>query len=160
MSNNFGFGGANASLVFSRRGWRRRAHIDGDGPQRPARTELEGCAAHSLREGFELPIACSPTDSEVDMSGTSQQPVAPEQLKRVVWAASIATSSSGSTLPCMVFWRPPSPSCSSLGDSTTALLKTFAVFAVAFAFRPLGGLVFGMLGTISGGAGCCRSRSC
>jgi MHS family proline/betaine transporter-like MFS transporter len=32
------------------------------------------------------------------------------------------------------------------GDSTTALLRTFAVFAVAFAFRPLGGLVFGMLG--------------
>lgn len=26
------------------------------------------------------------------------------------------------------------------------MLKTFAVFAVAFAFRPLGGLVFGMLG--------------
>jgi MHS family proline/betaine transporter-like MFS transporter len=32
------------------------------------------------------------------------------------------------------------------GDSTVALLKTFAVFAVAFAFRPLGGIVFGMLG--------------
>jgi MHS family proline/betaine transporter-like MFS transporter len=32
------------------------------------------------------------------------------------------------------------------GDSTVALLKTFAVFAVAFAFRPLGGVVFGMLG--------------
>lgn len=32
------------------------------------------------------------------------------------------------------------------GDATTGLLKTFAVFAVAFAFRPLGGIVFGMLG--------------
>lgn len=31
-------------------------------------------------------------------------------------------------------------------DATTQLLKTFAVFAVAFAFRPLGGLVFGILG--------------
>lgn len=31
-------------------------------------------------------------------------------------------------------------------DATTGLLKTFAVFAVAFAFRPLGGIVFGMLG--------------
>ncbi|TWI50925.1 MHS family proline/betaine transporter-like MFS transporter [Pseudomonas duriflava] len=32
------------------------------------------------------------------------------------------------------------------GDPKVALLKTFAVFAVAFAFRPLGGIVFGMLG--------------
>ncbi|TDV61223.1 MFS transporter [Pseudomonas sp. LP_7_YM] len=32
------------------------------------------------------------------------------------------------------------------GDASVALLKTFAVFAVAFAFRPLGGLFFGMLG--------------
>ncbi|WP_213878755.1 MFS transporter [Pseudomonas sp. dw_358] len=34
----------------------------------------------------------------------------------------------------------------SAGDPSVALLKTFAVFAVAFAFRPLGGVVFGMLG--------------
>lgn len=32
------------------------------------------------------------------------------------------------------------------GDPSAALLKTFAVFAVAFAFRPLGGVFFGMLG--------------
>ena len=32
------------------------------------------------------------------------------------------------------------------GDATAGLLKTFAVFAVAFAFRPLGGIVFGLLG--------------
>ncbi|MCF5707945.1 MFS transporter [Pseudomonas syringae] len=32
------------------------------------------------------------------------------------------------------------------GDTSAALLKTFAVFAVAFAFRPLGGIFFGMLG--------------
>ncbi|NWK78380.1 MFS transporter [Aquitalea sp. LB_tupeE] len=31
-------------------------------------------------------------------------------------------------------------------DADISLLKTFAVFAVAFAFRPLGGVVFGMLG--------------
>lgn len=31
-------------------------------------------------------------------------------------------------------------------DTTTGLLQTFAVFAVAFAARPLGGLVFGVLG--------------
>ncbi|MGV8917595.1 MAG: MFS transporter [Pseudomonas sp.] len=32
------------------------------------------------------------------------------------------------------------------GDASVALLKTFAVFAVAFAFRPMGGIFFGMLG--------------
>ncbi|HEX7936576.1 MAG TPA: MFS transporter [Paraburkholderia sp.] len=32
------------------------------------------------------------------------------------------------------------------GDPTIGLLKTFAVFAVAFAFRPLGGLFFGVVG--------------
>jgi MHS family proline/betaine transporter-like MFS transporter len=32
------------------------------------------------------------------------------------------------------------------GDPTVGLLKTFAVFAVAFAFRPLGGIVFGVIG--------------
>lgn len=32
------------------------------------------------------------------------------------------------------------------GDATAGLLETFAVFAVAFAMRPLGGLVFGTLG--------------
>lgn len=32
------------------------------------------------------------------------------------------------------------------GDSTAGLLQTFAVFAVAFAMRPLGGIVFGSLG--------------
>jgi MHS family proline/betaine transporter-like MFS transporter len=31
-------------------------------------------------------------------------------------------------------------------DPSVALLKTFAVFAVAFALRPLGGIVFGALG--------------
>lgn len=31
-------------------------------------------------------------------------------------------------------------------DPTVGLLKTFAVFAVAFAFRPLGGIFFGMIG--------------
>lgn len=31
-------------------------------------------------------------------------------------------------------------------DPSAALLKTFAVFAVAFALRPLGGIVFGALG--------------
>jgi MFS transporter, MHS family, proline/betaine transporter len=32
------------------------------------------------------------------------------------------------------------------GDPAIALMKTFAVFAVAFAFRPLGGIIFGIAG--------------
>ena len=32
------------------------------------------------------------------------------------------------------------------GNPTLALLQTFAVFAVSFALRPLGGIVFGILG--------------
>ena len=32
------------------------------------------------------------------------------------------------------------------GNPTLALLQTFAVFAVSFALRPLGGIVFGALG--------------
>lgn len=32
------------------------------------------------------------------------------------------------------------------GDDTVALLETFAVFAVAFALRPLGGIAFGIIG--------------
>ena len=32
------------------------------------------------------------------------------------------------------------------GNASTALLQTFAVFAVSFALRPLGGIVFGILG--------------
>jgi MFS transporter, MHS family, proline/betaine transporter len=32
------------------------------------------------------------------------------------------------------------------GNPTAGLLKTFAVFAVAFAFRTLGGIVFGVIG--------------
>ena len=46
------------------------------------------------------------------------------------------------------------------GNPTTALLETFAVFAVAFALRPIGGVFFGRLGDRSrrwynrGGAVC------
>lgn len=81
------------------------------------------------------------------MTANAQVPKHPVDLKKVVWAASIgnfvewfdfAIYGFLATTIAQVFF----PS----GDSTTALLKTFAVFAVAFAFRPLGGLVFGLLG--------------
>ena len=81
------------------------------------------------------------------MTTNTCAPQPPVALKKVVWAASIgnfvewfdfAIYGFLATTIAQVFF----PS----GDSTTALLKTFAVFAVAFAFRPLGGLVFGMLG--------------
>lgn len=81
------------------------------------------------------------------MTINAQVPQPPVSIKKVVWAASIgnfvewfdfAIYGFLATTIAQVFF----PS----GDTTTALLKTFAVFAVAFAFRPLGGLVFGMLG--------------
>lgn len=81
------------------------------------------------------------------MTANAQVPKRPVQLKKVVWAASIgnfvewfdfAIYGFLATTIAQIFFP--------TGDSTTALLKTFAVFAVAFAFRPLGGLMFGMLG--------------
>ncbi|WP_410017106.1 MFS transporter [Pseudomonas sp. 5P_3.1_Bac2] len=73
--------------------------------------------------------------------------VAPSTLRRVIVAASVgnfvewfdfAVYGFLATTIAQQFF----PS----GDAAAALLKTFAVFAVAFAFRPLGGLFFGMLG--------------
>jgi MHS family proline/betaine transporter-like MFS transporter len=81
------------------------------------------------------------------MTTNARVPQHPVEIKRVVWAASIgnfvewfdfAIYGFLATTIAQVFFPG--------GDSTTALLRTFAVFAVAFAFRPLGGLVFGMLG--------------
>ena len=74
-------------------------------------------------------------------------PVSPATLRKVISAASIgnfvewfdfALYGFLATLLAAHFF----PS----GDATAGLLKTFAVFAVAFAFRPLGGIVFGLLG--------------
>lgn len=78
---------------------------------------------------------------------TPSTPVEPKTLRRVVIAASVgnfvewfdfALYGFFATLIAELFF--PSESAG------TALLKTFAVFAVAFAFRPLGGVFFGQLG--------------
>lgn len=81
------------------------------------------------------------------MTSTAAAQVDPATLKRVIVAAAIgnfvewfdfAVYGFLATTIALQFF----PS----GDASAALLKTFAVFAVAFAFRPLGGIFFGMLG--------------
>ncbi|WP_122236595.1 MFS transporter, partial [Pseudomonas syringae] len=81
------------------------------------------------------------------MTTTAAEHVDPATLKKVIVAAAIgnfvewfdfAVYGFLATTIALQFF----PS----GDSSAALLKTFAVFAVAFAFRPLGGVFFGMLG--------------
>jgi len=78
---------------------------------------------------------------------TVDQQVSPATLKKVIYAAAVgnfvewfdfAVYGFLATVIAQQFF----PS----GDASAGLLKTFAVFAVAFAFRPLGGIVFGMLG--------------
>ncbi len=81
------------------------------------------------------------------MTNIAEPQVDPATLKRVICAAAIgnfvewfdfAVYGFLATVIAAQFF----PS----GDPSVALLKTFAVFAVAFAFRPLGGIFFGMLG--------------
>eukprot|EP01132_Coremiostelium_polycephalum_P009950 gene9950-12201_t len=81
------------------------------------------------------------------MTSPSTDQVSPQTLRRVIIAAGIgnfvewfdfAVYGFLATTIAQQFF----PS----GDASAALLKTFAVFAVAFAFRPLGGIFFGMLG--------------
>ena len=81
------------------------------------------------------------------MTSVSTEQVSPKTLRKVIAAATIgnfvewfdfAVYGFLATTIAQQFF----PS----GDTSAALLKTFAVFAVAFAFRPLGGIFFGMLG--------------
>ena len=81
------------------------------------------------------------------MTNATMEQVSPQTLRRVIVAAGIgnfvewfdfAVYGFLATTIAQQFF----PS----GDASAALLKTFAVFAVAFAFRPLGGIFFGMLG--------------
>ncbi|MBK5516878.1 MULTISPECIES: MFS transporter [unclassified Pseudomonas] len=81
------------------------------------------------------------------MTSAAAEQVSPKTLRKVIVAAAIgnfvewfdfAVYGFLATTIAQQFF----PS----GDASVALLKTFAVFAVAFAFRPLGGIFFGMLG--------------
>ncbi|WP_433766376.1 MFS transporter [Pseudomonas putida] len=81
------------------------------------------------------------------MTSTTTEQVSPQTLRKVIVAAGIgnfvewfdfAVYGFLATTIAQQFF----PST----DASAALLKTFAVFAVAFAFRPLGGIFFGMLG--------------
>ncbi|RMO18834.1 Arabinose efflux permease protein [Pseudomonas cichorii] len=85
--------------------------------------------------------------AEVSMTTTVVEQVDPATLRKVIVAAALgnfvewfdfAVYGFLATTIALQFF----PST----DTSAALLKTFAVFAVAFAFRPLGGIFFGMLG--------------
>jgi len=81
------------------------------------------------------------------MSAQRPQEVDTQTLRRVIAAASIGNfvewfDFAAYGFLATILTREFFPS----GDPTIGLLKTFAVFAVAFAFRPLGGLFFGVVG--------------
>jgi MHS family proline/betaine transporter-like MFS transporter len=81
------------------------------------------------------------------MSAQTAQEVDIRTLRRVIAAASIGNfvewfDFAAYGFLATILTRQFFPS----GDPTVGLLKTFAVFAVAFAFRPLGGLFFGVVG--------------
>lgn len=84
---------------------------------------------------------------EMNMSAQPGQEVDTRTLRRVIAAASIGNfvewfDFAAYGFLATILTREFFPS----GDPTVGLLKTFAVFAVAFAFRPLGGLFFGVVG--------------
>jgi MHS family proline/betaine transporter-like MFS transporter len=81
------------------------------------------------------------------MSSTSPAEVDLKILRKVIVAASIGNfvewfDFAAYGVLATILTREFFPS----GDPAAGLLKTFAVFAVAFAFRPLGGIVFGVIG--------------
>jgi MHS family proline/betaine transporter-like MFS transporter len=81
------------------------------------------------------------------MPNQTEQKVDTKTLRRVIAAASIGNfvewfDFAAYGFLATILTREFFPS----GDPTVGLLKTFAVFAVAFAFRPLGGLFFGVVG--------------
>ena len=81
------------------------------------------------------------------MSEQKTQEVDGKTLRRVIAAASIGNfvewfDFAAYGFLATILTREFFPS----GDPTVGLLKTFAVFAVAFAFRPLGGFFFGVVG--------------
>jgi len=81
------------------------------------------------------------------MTNIEEPQVDPATLKRVICAAAIGNFVEWFDFAVYGFLATVIASqFFASGDSSVALLKTFAVFAVAFAFRPLGGIFFGMLG--------------
>ncbi|WP_250455397.1 MFS transporter [Caballeronia sp. ATUFL_M2_KS44] len=81
------------------------------------------------------------------MAGQQTQEVDTGTLRKVIAAASIGNfvewfDFAAYGFLATILTREFFPS----GDPTVGLLKTFAVFAVAFAFRPLGGIFFGVIG--------------
>jgi MHS family proline/betaine transporter-like MFS transporter len=100
--------------------------------------------SHAL--AWQAPIIVTANDQETDMS-TTLDGVSPATLRKVISAAAIGNFVEWFDFAVYGFLATTiAQQFFASGDPSVALLKTFAVFAVAFAFRPLGGIVFGMLG--------------
>ena len=81
------------------------------------------------------------------MTGTAIEQVSPKTLRKVISAAAIGNFVEWFDFAVYGFLATTiAEQFFPSADASAALLKTFAVFAVAFAFRPLGGIFFGMLG--------------
>lgn len=81
------------------------------------------------------------------MTGTAIEQVSPQTLRKVISAAAIGNFVEWFDFAVYGFLATTiAEQFFPSADASAALLKTFAVFAVAFAFRPLGGIFFGMLG--------------
>jgi MHS family proline/betaine transporter-like MFS transporter len=84
---------------------------------------------------------------EVSMTSNATEQVSPQTLRKVIVAAAIGNFVEWFDFAIYGFLATAiAQQFFPSGDASAALLKTFAVFAVAFAFRPLGGVFFGMLG--------------
>ena len=85
------------------------------------------------------------TSYSASAAGTAN--VSPATLRKVTFAASAGTVVEWFDFAVYGFLAPIiARTFFPEGDTVVALLQTFAVFAVAFALRPIGGAFFGMLG--------------
>lgn len=82
-----------------------------------------------------------------DASTVDEMSATPQEIRQVTTAAAVGTFVEWFDFAVYGFFATTiAAKFFPSGDSTVGLLQTFAVFAVAFAMRPLGGIVFGSLG--------------
>lgn len=95
------------------------------------------------------------------MTNIEEPQVDPATLKRVICAAAIGNFVEWFDFAVYGFLATViAAQFFASGDSSVALLKTFAVFAVAFAFRPLGGIFSVCSATALAASVCWRRRFC
>lgn len=102
----------------------------------------------SSREAPHHPYAAGSEESSLTPESTASQPGAsPETLRKAAFAGFAGTVVEWFDFAVYGFMAPIIAATFFQSDNAVvSLLQTFAVFAVAFALRPLGGAFFGMLG--------------